>query len=467
MNENGTVLLGGMTDKGPVREANEDAFALPVAGDPTQLGMLVIVADGVGGQEHGALASSTAVATLRPTFYDARRAGQSVPDALREAVQAANRAVYDLAQEKGAQRMGCTLVAAVQDQDQLYAAHIGDARLYLLRGTRLNQLTRDDTWVQQQVDAGIITPEQAAKHELRNVVTRVMGNEPELEANYLGPETLRSGDRLLLCSDGLYDVLTSEKMASILSRFTPQNATEELVQAAVNAGASDNVTAVVLKVGALAEATLSGVAPLVSADAPEEQPTEMMPAVVPASPPSPPPPQKKSRGSAWLVILLLVVGLLAVAAAAVLLVFPLTRSDSGPVATAVVPTIASTAGIPATSTPVPAPTAQPTTTLAPEPTAVPPTDAPPTTEASPEAAVAPTAEPCLATVTESVGAILREGPGTNTAQLGLLNVDTQIELLLDEAPVNDGQFTWRRVRSAEGQEGWVADFTLALPACAP
>lgn len=243
------TLVGGFSDTGPVRPANEDAFALPRTSRPLHLGALYVVADGVGGQQHGAEAAQTAVTVVPQVFYAARQENVVIQEALRRAVDAANQAIYDEAQARGARRMGCTLVAAVVHQGELYVAHVGDARAYLLQERKLRQLTRDDTWVQRQVDAGLLTREQAANHELRNVVTQVLGNEQKVDAHFAGPFPLRTDDRILLCSDGLYDALPAEQLYELVKSGAPAQTAEKLVMAAATGGATDNITAVVVQVG--------------------------------------------------------------------------------------------------------------------------------------------------------------------------------------------------------------------------
>ncbi|MCP4425445.1 MAG: SpoIIE family protein phosphatase [Chloroflexi bacterium] len=238
-------MAGGAMDKGPVRKANEDAFMLPEENAPTDLGRIYIVADGVGGQEHGAEAAQLAVRIIHDLFYQTRQVGESATVALRHAAEQANLAIYDEAQTRGAGRMGCTAVTAVHHQNQRLILHAGDARAYLLRDGELRQLTKDDTWVQRQVDEGLIGEDTAQHHELRHVVTRVLGNKPEVELTVSEPSSIEPGDILLLCSDGLHDAVSKKQIQQILSGYSPQAAAETLVQAAY-ANAKDNITAVVV-----------------------------------------------------------------------------------------------------------------------------------------------------------------------------------------------------------------------------
>lgn len=243
--EHNPALVGQATDKGPTRPFNEDALIIPDARADTSLGAIYVVADGVGGQKAGDVAANLATRAVHDAFYQARQAGRNVADALKQAVQQANQLVYQESQARGV-RMGCTLVAAVLHQGRLYLTHLGDARAYLLRGKKITRLTTDHTWVQEQVAAGNISRENAARHEFRNVVTRVLGNEPQVQIDLASPRSLQAGDRLLLCSDGLYDVLEEREIARLLFGAPAQTAAEKLVRAAYEAQAGDNVTALII-----------------------------------------------------------------------------------------------------------------------------------------------------------------------------------------------------------------------------
>ncbi len=254
MNNYNPKLVGGHSHIGPVRQINQDAFRLPDTTTPTHLGTLYIVADGVGGQEHGEDAAKMGVQVAYETFYQARQRNVPIQEALQYALNQANQAVYAEAQARGGGRMGCTMVAVVQHEGMLYVAHVGDARAYLLHDGRMRRMTRDDTWVQKQVEAGLLTAEDAARHELRNVVTQVLGNKPEVDVHLGKPYALTPDDVLMLCSDGLYDPVNDEQMAQIIRNNPPQQAAEALVQAAIAGNATDNITAVVVHSGQIAAA---------------------------------------------------------------------------------------------------------------------------------------------------------------------------------------------------------------------
>jgi PPM family protein phosphatase len=246
---NHSPQVGAKSDKGPTRSANEDAFWVSGPQSPLKYGALYLVADGVGGQEHGAVAAQQAVQVISAAFYQLRQSGATIPQALNDSILQANQAIYERAQAMNVNRMGCTLVAAVQHEGQLYVAHVGDARAYLLMENHLRRLTRDDTWVQKQVDAGIITYEEAARHELRNVVTQVLGNKLDITVHQSATYELRAGDTYLLCSDGLHGVLSKEQLFKLMKNNPPQAAAEALVKAAIEAQTKDNVTAVVVNSG--------------------------------------------------------------------------------------------------------------------------------------------------------------------------------------------------------------------------
>ena len=239
-------LVGAVTDKGLYRAENEDALWQPDRTSPVQLGALYIVVDGVGGQEHGGIAARMSVAVLSDVFYRAREQGQTIPQALKKGIAEANQAVFDEAQLSGL-KMGATVVTAVSHDSTLYVAHVGDSRAYLVTGDKLKPLTRDDSLVQRQLDAGLITPAEAAQHQFRNLVTQVLGNTLDIEIHLAEPQPLSEGDALLLCSDGLSGVVAPEVIFDIVSNHSPSEAAHQLVQAAKDAGSQDNITAVVVK----------------------------------------------------------------------------------------------------------------------------------------------------------------------------------------------------------------------------
>jgi len=247
------------THTGRARPHNQDAWWAPGPRWPTpeQLaaqGYLYVVADGMGGHAAGDVASRTAVETIAHAYYQAPDPDPAA--ALERAVQTANDQIHLLAQEPAYRDMGATVVAAVVRGQELALAHAGDSRAYLLRDGLLQPLTRDHTWVTEKVAEGLLTPEEAANHPQRNVVTRSLGQQPLLQ-----PEVQRyaflPGDRLLLCTDGVWEMLAEAELARVLGGGRPGKAAGTLVKRIAALQGADDATALVvggepLRTGALA-----------------------------------------------------------------------------------------------------------------------------------------------------------------------------------------------------------------------
>lgn len=235
------ATFGSRTDVGCVREHNEDSL---VVAPP-----LYVVCDGMGGHAAGEVASEIAVDVI------ARRAPLT-PDAtaLGQAVEEANLAIIEGARTgKGRAGMGCTCTAAMLDSERLVIAQVGDSRAYLLHHGRLQQLTRDHSLVADLVEAGQITPAEARVHPQRSVITRALGSDPLTQPD-LFEINVETGDRLLLCSDGLTSMIEDDEVERILNHTAdPQLAASQLVNAAIAAGGYDNVTVIVVDVTGFAE----------------------------------------------------------------------------------------------------------------------------------------------------------------------------------------------------------------------
>ena len=227
-----------VSDLGLVRENNEDTA---YAGT-----RLLAVADGVGGAPAGELASDIVIRTL--SALETRADGDDPLTALSAALDSANQQVRQAAEaDRGHEGLGTTLTAMLLSGDQLALLHVGDSRGYLLRGGQLEQLTKDETYVQALVDQGVLTPEQARVHPHRSLVTQAVQGKDLTPAS--ATLTVEPGDRLLLCSDGLSDVVPGDALAQALHAYgTPQECAGQLVKLALQAGARDNVTAVVADV---------------------------------------------------------------------------------------------------------------------------------------------------------------------------------------------------------------------------
>jgi serine/threonine protein phosphatase PrpC len=241
--------VASSTHPGKVRPVNEDALLVePLDGaDVAKRGLLLVVADGMGGHEAGEVASKLATEAVRDAYYDG--SAEELAARLNEAVSTANARVFEAAQETGKQGMGTTLTAAVIQGNKLILGQVGDSRAYLIRGNQVHQLTTDHSWVQQQVEAGVLTREQARTHPNRNVITRAIGQEPQVEIDIFSePSQLLVDDWLLLCSDGLHSLVGDDELPGLLAKGTAQQAADKLVKLAVSRGAPDNVTVVLVHV---------------------------------------------------------------------------------------------------------------------------------------------------------------------------------------------------------------------------
>jgi protein phosphatase len=226
------VSVGAATDIGQVREGNEDSFLIV---EP-----LYAVADGMGGHRGGEVASSLALETVQGMFE--RREGS-----LAEQVAEANRAVFDRSQsDRKVSGMGTTLTAAQVEGNRVHLVHVGDSRAYLLHGAELTQITEDHTLVHRMVMEGEISEEEAETHPHRSILTRALGVDRNIQVDE-GDLEVASGDRLLLCTDGLTGMVAEGQIREILlETVDPQEAVEKLVRGANSAGGIDNITAVIL-----------------------------------------------------------------------------------------------------------------------------------------------------------------------------------------------------------------------------
>ena len=222
-------------DQGHVRSNNEDCY---YSGDH-----LLVVADGMGGMAAGDLASRLAIDAMRT--LDRPIDNEHQMDALHKALELANGQIAEVVvNDPELQGMGTTLTAVIFSGTRAAMAHVGDSRAYLLREGRLNQLTKDDTYVQMLVDQGLIKPEEAAGHPRRSVVTRVLQGEP-VSPSYVIVEP-EPGDRWLLCSDGLTAVVGNDTIEQeMIAAPDPKSCAERMVDLALRGGGPDNVTVIV------------------------------------------------------------------------------------------------------------------------------------------------------------------------------------------------------------------------------
>ena len=230
------ISWGARSDVGLVRGHNEDSFLLRTP--------LFMVSDGMGGHAAGEVASSIAVETV----------GEQAPGTaddvlLGAAVEAANMAVIEASEQGiGKPGMGCTATAVLIEKNKMAVAHVGDSRAYVLRQGTLVRVTHDHSYVEELVDSGQITADEARTHPSRSIITRALGSDPDMYADHFSLE-VNDGDRIILCSDGLSSMISDAEIESLaVSSATPQQAADNLVAAALTAGGADNVTVVVVDV---------------------------------------------------------------------------------------------------------------------------------------------------------------------------------------------------------------------------
>ncbi len=251
MNDLSNVIeITTLTHPGMVRSHNEDSISADAVTG------LAVLADGMGGYNAGEVASGIAVAMISAELKKALAAANGELDAaaaerlVGEHAVRANNAIFQAAQNQSQYAgMGTTLVVALWHDNSLVVGHIGDSRLYRFRGNKLEQVTRDHSLLQEQIDSGLITKEQARHSQNKNLVTRAVGIDPEVEAE-VHSYPVQPGDVYLLCSDGLNDMVTDEDMELTLSSLQANLplAAAQLVQQANDNGGRDNVSVILVRV---------------------------------------------------------------------------------------------------------------------------------------------------------------------------------------------------------------------------
>lgn len=255
MSLKGKLLCVGLSDTGRVREHNEDTIA-----HDSDMG-LVVLADGMGGYNAGEVASGIAVKTVTNLVREAVALQDlSVPDPstglsrpsiiLRDAIQRANKIIYQTARSQAqCEGMGTTVVAALFHDNKISVAHVGDSRLYRVRGNDIEQITLDHSLLQELVDRGFYSPEEAQRASNKNYVTRALGVENIVDVE-MQEHPVQKGDVYLLCSDGLSDMIGDDDMAVTVNTFgnNPNSVTQHLVQMANDNGGKDNISVVLAQV---------------------------------------------------------------------------------------------------------------------------------------------------------------------------------------------------------------------------
>jgi protein phosphatase len=241
--------IGMATDVGRVREANEDAL-LVQRGSGLRAGQaLVAVADGMGGHKAGEVASALAIESLRTALEQVDQ-GAAADDLLKHGMQLGNRTIWEAASaDIDKDGMGTTLVCALLDADgRAVIANVGDSRAYSVIAGNAALVTADHTWVNQQVLSGQMSEREARVSPFRNLLTRSLGNAPQVEIDVYTEVHLGSGDALVLVTDGVTGYLDERDVSAVLREAgSAQQAAERLVEAAVQRGGADNATAVVVR----------------------------------------------------------------------------------------------------------------------------------------------------------------------------------------------------------------------------
>jgi protein phosphatase len=247
------VEVAGLTDVGCQRQNNEDSYLYWEPADNEEFrrkGRLAVIADGMGGHEGGQEASRLAVETVREV-YDLRF-GDDPQAALVESFAAAHTRILNYgAQHPAFQGMGTTCTALALLGHHLYFGHVGDSRLYLIRDANIQRLTRDHSYVGRLVESGLVRAEDAERHPQRHILTAALGAGVELAVEVAGQSReLQDGDDLLLCTDGLWGVVGDEELQMAVSNHVPAECCAALVKLARERGGPDNITLLVVHVGA-------------------------------------------------------------------------------------------------------------------------------------------------------------------------------------------------------------------------
>ena len=240
------VQLAGACDPGIARDHNEDAIL--VQEDDGRGYFLGLVCDGMGGHNAGEVASAIAIEVISEHLQE-HFGHKDTAELLDEAFSAANRRIDQQADlNPDARGMGCTAVMVLGVRNKCWVAHAGDSRAYLVDADgKMRHLTSDHTMVQEMVDNGLITSEQAAVHPYRGRISRCLGHGKNKGQPTINEFDLTRGDNVLLCSDGLSDVVAEEEISALVGQRDPRSSCRRLVEAANKAGGPDNVSAVVLR----------------------------------------------------------------------------------------------------------------------------------------------------------------------------------------------------------------------------
>lgn len=245
----------GITDIGRKRQKNEDSY---LVNDKLKL---YVVADGMGGHAGGEFASKIAVSTVeeilkgedkkdapKDSYLDSSNKDVVFQEKLKEAIaRAGSKICHKSVEEPELRGMGTTATALLFQDEKAYIAHVGDSRIYCLRGPELHQLTEDHSLVHEQLKSGLITADEAKNHQLKNIITRSVGVQEEVEIDTLVWDA-KPGDKYVMCSDGLSNMVTDPEIKDIVGRYNIENGAKALVDLANERGGDDNITLILVTI---------------------------------------------------------------------------------------------------------------------------------------------------------------------------------------------------------------------------
>ena len=241
--------IGARTDLGRVRENNEDKFEFFIPEDPDILakkGRLYAVADGMGGHSAGQIASEVALKSIIDFYYSDD--SPLIEESLKAALKQANGMVFDLSRAiPDRQGMGTTATVLIIRGDEAYIAQVGDSRCYRVRENKIEQISEDHSWVNEQVKLGALTVEQAMMSPFKNIITRSIGNAPNVDVDVFSLP-VEEGYIFILCSDGLSNEVTDNQIRDAVIKASPSQAAWELVKTALEHGGRDNTTVFIVAV---------------------------------------------------------------------------------------------------------------------------------------------------------------------------------------------------------------------------
>jgi protein phosphatase len=245
------ITIGAASHRGLKRKENQDyhAYYSPEGGSNNKKGILMALADGMGGHSGGATASKIAIDILIEEYYKAWLG--SIPESLVKAFHKANEEVIARSQNNiDLDGMGTTLTAVVFQKEKMYYAHVGDSRGYVIFENHISQFTEDHSYVASLVKAGVITEEEALTHPEKNIITRAIGINPELKVDTSQKhQKIKNDQYILLCCDGLHGVVSNEEIVSVFHEYrVPDVICEKLIEKANEHGGPDNITAMVARI---------------------------------------------------------------------------------------------------------------------------------------------------------------------------------------------------------------------------